>query len=294
MKFFTDALIVPFDVSFISRALVAGCLAAILCSLIGTWVILRRLTFFGDAMSHGMLPGVATASLLGGNLMFGAAISALIMSAGVVWTSRKSSLSQDVSIGLQFITMLSLSVVIVSHSDSHAVDKHSVLAHRRGYLSSFLFGDILGVRPSDIFIIAIATVLGGLTIFLFHRQFTALAFDERKAHTLGLNPRFAHLLMLALIALATVVSFQVVGTLLVFGLLIGPPATAALLVQDKASISLIMIVASLLGCAEIYLGLLISWHASTAAGATITLLSAAIFFATLLTKSAISKLNFTA
>lgn len=283
MKFFIDALIVPFDVSFISRALVAGCLAAVLCSLIGTWVILRRLTFFGDAMSHGMLPGVATASLLGGNLMFGAAISALIMSAGVVWTSRKSSLSQDVSIGLQFITMLSLGVVIVSHSDSHAVD-----------LTSFLFGDILGVRPSDIFIIAIATVLGGLTIFLFHRQFTALAFDERKAHTLGLNPRFAHLLMLALIALATVVSFQVVGTLLVFGLLIGPPATAALLVQDKASISLIMIVASLLGCAEIYLGLLISWHASTAAGATITLLSAAIFFATLLTKSAISRLNFTA
>lgn len=273
----------PFDVSFISRALVAGCLAAILCSLIGAWVILCRLTFFGDAMSHGMLPGVATASLLSGNLMFGAAISALIMSAGVVWTSRKSSLSQDVSIGLQFITMLSLGVVIVSHSDSHAVD-----------LTSFLFGDILGVRPSDIFIIAIATVLGGLTIFLFHRQFTALAFDERKAHTLGLNPRFAHLLMLALIALATVVSFQVVGTLLVFGLLIGPPATAALLVQDKASISLIMIVASLLGCAEIYLGLLISWHASTAAGATITLLSAAIFFATLLTKSAISRLNFTA
>lgn len=283
MKFFIDALIAPFDVSFISRALVAGCLAAILCSLIGAWVILRRLTFFGDAMSHGMLPGVATASLFGGNLMFGAAISALIMSAGVVWTSRKSSLSQDVSIGLQFITMLSLGVVIVSHSDSHAVD-----------LTSFLFGDILGVRPSDIFIIAIATVLGGLTIFLFHRQFTALAFDERKAHTLGLNPRFAHLLMLALIALATVVSFQVVGTLLVFGLLIGPPATAALLVQDKASISLIMIVASLLGCAEIYLGLLISWHASTAAGATITLLSAAIFFATLLTKSAISRLNFTA
>lgn len=283
MKFFIDALIVPFDVSFISRALVAGCLAAILCSLIGTWVILRRLTFFGDVMSHGMLPGVATASLLGGNLMFGAAISALIMSAGVVWTSRKSSLSQDVSIGLQFITTLSLGVVIVSHSDSHAVD-----------LTSFLFGDILGVRPSDIFIIAIATVLGGLTIFLFHRQFTALAFDERKAHTLELNPRFAHLLMLALIALATVVSFQVVGTLLVFGLLIGPPATAALLVQDKASISLIMIVASLLGCAEIYLGLLISWHASTAAGATITLLSAAIFFATLLTKSAISRLNFTA
>ena len=283
MEFFIDALIVPFDVSFISRALVAGCLAAILCSLIGTWVILRRLTFFGDAMSHGMLPGVATASLFGGNLMFGAAISALIMSAGVVWTSRKSSLSQDVSIGLQFITMLSLGVVIVSHSDSHAVD-----------LTSFLFGDILGVRPSDIFIIAIATVLGGLTIFLFHRQFTALAFDERKARTLGLNPRFAHLLMLTLIALATVVSFQVVGTLLVFGLLIGPPATAALLVQDKASISLIMIVASLLGCAEIYLGLLISWHASTAAGATITLLSAAIFFATLLTKSAISRLNFTA
>ncbi|BAU94281.1 metal ABC transporter permease [Corynebacterium suranareeae] len=283
MQFLVDFFLTPFNVSFVSRALIAGCLAAILCALIGTWVILRRLTFFGDAMSHGMLPGVATASLLGGNLMFGAAISALIMSAGVVWTSRKSSLSQDVSIGLQFITMLSLGVVIVSHSDSHAVD-----------LTGFLFGDILSVRWKDIFIIAVATALGTLIIFLFHRQFTALTFDERKAHTLRLAPRFTHLLMLALIALATVVSFQVVGTLLVFGLLIGPPATAALLIQHKASISLIMIVASLLGCAEIYLGLLISWHASTAAGATITLLSAIVFFGSLLTKSAISRLNFTA
>lgn len=276
MEFFIE----PFAASFVFRALIAGCLAAVLCALIGTWVILRRLTFFGDAMSHGMLPGVAIASLLGGNLMIGAGISALIMSGGVVWTARKSTLSQDVSIGLQFITMLSLGVVIVSRSDSQAVD-----------LTAFLFGDILGVRTVDIYLIAVAVLVGVLMLWIFHRPFLALTFDERKAHTLNLHPRLTHLIMLILIALATVVSFQIVGTLLVFGLLIGPPATACILAAHTGRIPLIMALAAALGCGEIYSGLLISWHANTAAGATITLLSAVIFFICLLTKNVISKLN---
>lgn len=265
-----DALIEPFTVSFVSRALIAGSLAAILCACIGTWVVLRGLAFFGDAMSHGMLPGVAVASLLGGNLIVGAAVSALIMSGGVVWVTRESKLSQDVGIGLQFIAMLSLGVVIVSHSGTFAVD-----------ITGFLFGDVLGVTPTDVTAIAVAAALVILACALLHRPFTALTFDERKAHTLGLKPRRAHLAMLLLTATATVASFQVVGTLLVFGLLIGPPATAALLFKTIPSI---MVAAAVLGVAQTYLGLLISWHAGTAAGATITLTSAITFFAVLLAK----------
>ncbi|RNE48234.1 zinc ABC transporter permease AztB [Corynebacterium alimapuense] len=272
-----EFLTVPFEASFVFRALLAGSLAAVLCAGIGTWVVLRGLTFFGDAMSHGMLPGVAIAALLGGNLMIGAAASALVISFGVVAVSRSSRLSQDVSIGLQFITMLSLGVVIVSHSGSFAVD-----------LTAFLFGDILGVAWNDVLIIGAATIAGVLACWILHRPFTALTFDERKAHTLGMRPGLTHIGMLALVALATVTSFQVVGTLLVFGLLIGPPATALLMVQG---IGRAMTVAAAIGMAQVYVGLLISWYAETAAGATITLLSGVTFLSILAAKALLCRVR---
>ncbi|KAA9393324.1 metal ABC transporter permease [Kocuria coralli] len=272
-----DILLTPFEVSFVARALVAGAFAAVLCACIGTWVVLRGLAFFGDAMSHGMLPGVAIASILGGNLMLGAALSALVMSIGVVWTSREAKLSQDVSIGLQFIGMLALGVVIVSHSESFAVD-----------LTSFLFGDVLGVRRDDVLIIGIAALVTAIACWILHRPFVALAFDEQKATTLGMRPHWAHLAMLALTALATVASFQIVGTLLVFGLLIGPPATVTLVAR---TIPAIMAGAALLGVTQIYAGLLISWYAETAAGATIALLSASTFFVSLLVKRTVYRVR---
>ena len=262
-----ELLFAPFEVSFVQRALIAGVFAAVLCGCIGTWVVLRGLAFFGDAMSHGMLPGVAIASLLGGHLMIGAAVSALVMAAGITWVSRESKLSQDVGIGLLFVGMLSIGVVIVSHSQSFAVD-----------LTSFLFGDVLGVRNQDLLVLGGACCLGVLACVLLRRPFLALAFDERKAATLGMRPGWAHAAMLVLTALAVVASFQVVGTLLVFGLLIGPPATAYLLCDR---VGLIMITASIIGAAATVAGLLVSWYAQTSAGATIALLTVLAFFSVL-------------
>ncbi|SDS62148.1 zinc/manganese transport system permease protein [Brevibacterium sandarakinum] len=273
-----EFLFAPFEVSFVLRALIAGVLAAVLCGCIGTWVVLRGLAFFGDAMSHGMLPGVAIASILGGHLMFGAAASALVMAAGITWVSRESKLSQDVSIGLLFVGMLAVGVVIVSHSQSFAVD-----------LTSFLFGDVLGVRAEDLVVLAIAACLGVLACVVLRRPFLALAFDERKAATLGLRPGWAHIAMLVLTAMAVVASFQVVGTILVFGLLIGPPATAYLLF---VRIGAIMIAASAIGAAATFLGLLVSWHAETSAGATIALLTVLAFFAVLVAKRVKSALRY--
>ncbi|WGW11836.1 zinc ABC transporter permease AztB [Saxibacter everestensis] len=265
-----ELLTSPFEVSFVFRALIAGALAAILCGCIGTWVVLRGLAFFGDAMSHGMLPGVAIAALLGGNLILGAALSALVMAAGITWVARESKLSQDVSIGLLFVGMLAVGVVIVSHSQSFAVD-----------LTGFLFGDVLGVRRQDLLFLAVATGLGVLASVLLHRPFLALAFDERKATTLRLRPQWAHVGMLAITALATVASFQIVGTLLVFGLLIGPPATAYLLFSR---IGAIMAASAAIGTLATYVGLLISWYAETSAGATIAVLTVLTFFAVLIAK----------
>ncbi|MFC4120549.1 zinc ABC transporter permease AztB [Nonomuraea zeae] len=259
-----DWLLDPFQVSFVRQALWAGVLVSLLCALAGTWVVLRGMAFLGDAMSHGMLLGVALASLAGVNVLIGGLLSAGGMALGVSVLSRSPRLSQDTSIGLLFAGMLSLGVIVVSHSRSFAVD-----------LTAFLFGDVLAVRRQDLAGLAIALAVTAATAALGHRAFVALAFDARKAHTLGLRPRLAHTLLLGLITLAIVASFHIVGTLLVFGLLIGPPAAAALWARR---IPMIMLGAALLGIVSTVAGLVVSWHASTAAGATIAAVAVALFF----------------
>ncbi|MDX2916888.1 MULTISPECIES: zinc ABC transporter permease AztB [Streptomyces] len=257
-------LTVPFEVTFVQRALWGGMLVSAICALAGTWVVLRGMAFLGDAMSHGLLPGVAVAALLGGNLMVGAVVSAAVMTAGVTALGRTPRLSQDTGIGLLFVGMLSLGVIIVSRSQSFAVD-----------LTGFLFGDVLAVRQQDLLVLA-AALLVALAVSVFgHRAFLALAFDSRKAHTLGLRPRLAHAVLLGLLGLAIVASFHIVGTLLVLGLLIAPPAAA---LPWARSVRGVMALAALLGTLATLGGLLLSWHLSTAAGATVAALAVSLFF----------------
>ncbi|EWS90127.1 zinc ABC transporter permease AztB [Streptomyces filamentosus] len=257
-------LTAPFEVAFVQRALWAGILVSAICALAGTWVVLRGMAFLGDAMSHGLLPGVAVASLLGGNLLVGAVVSAAVMAAGVTALGRTPRLSQDTGIGLLFVGMLSLGVIIVSRSQSFAVD-----------LTGFLFGDVLAVRGSDLLLLGVALLLALAVSVLGYRAFLALAFDERKARTLGLRPRLAHAVLLGLLALAIVASFHIVGTLLVLGLLIAPPAAA---MPWARSVQAVMVLAALLGAAATFGGLLLSWHLRTAAGATVSALAVALFF----------------
>lgn len=259
-----DWLLAPFEVSFVQRALWAGVLVSCLCALAGTWVVLRGMAFLGDAMSHGMLPGVAIASLLGGNLFVGAAASAGAMAFGVTALGRTRRFSQDTGIGLLFVGMLALGVILVSHSESFAVD-----------LTAFLFGDVLAVRAQDLGHLAVALAVAAPVALWGHRAFVASTFDPRKAQTLGMRPRLAHAVLLGLVTLAIVASFQVVGTLLVFGLLIAPPAAAT---YWASRIPTIMLGAAVLGVTATVAGLLVSWHAGTAAGATIALVAVALFF----------------
>ncbi|MFC9664165.1 zinc ABC transporter permease AztB [Nocardia sp. NPDC127606] len=259
-----DWLFAPFEVAFVQRALWGGLLVSCVCALAGTWVVVRGMAFLGDAMAHGMLPGVAVAALLGGNLMLGAAISCTAMAAGVSLLSRGKRFAPDTAIGLLFVGMLATGVIIVSRSQSFAVD-----------LTGFLFGDVLAVRAVDLWYLVAALGVALVVAVLGHRAFVALTFDSRKAHTLGLRPKQAHAALVGLVTLAIVASFHVVGTLLVFGLLIAPPAAA---VFWSNRVPVVMAVAALIGGLSTVGGLVISWHAGTAAGATIAAVAVGSFF----------------
>nr|WP_030881574.1 zinc ABC transporter permease AztB [Streptomyces sp. NRRL B-24051] len=259
-----DWLTAPFEVTFVQRALWGGILVSAICALAGTWVVLRGMAFLGDAMSHGLLPGVALAALFGGNLLVGAVASAVVMTAGVTALGRTPRISQDTGIGLLFVGMLSLGVIIVSRSQSFAVD-----------LTGLLFGDVLAVGEQDLVLLGVALLVATAVSVLGHRAFLALAFDPRKARTLGLRPRLAHAVLLALLGLAIVASFHIVGTLLVLGLLIAPPAAALPWAQ---SVRGVMLLSALVGTTATFGGLLVSWHLSTAAGATVAALAVSLFF----------------
>ncbi len=249
------------------RALAAGILVSVGCAIVGTFVVLRGLAFIGDALAHGVLPGVAAALLLGLPGMAGAALGAAVMIGGVSLVTQRSKLSSDSAIGLLFVGMLALGVVMVSQSSSFSGD-----------LIAILFGQILGVSQEDLVIQAIATLAVAGVAFVCARPFLLLCFDPEQAQVSGFSARRYHALMLLLVATTVVVSFQSVGTLLVFGMLLAPAASGALVASRLGSM---MAVGIAIGSISTYLGLLFSYTFNTAAGATIVLVATAIFFAIL-------------
>ncbi len=257
MTWLTD----PFTVDFMVRALTGGALAAVLCAVVGTWVLVRGMAFLGEALSHGMLPGVAIAALTGVPAVLGAAVSAGVMVFGVGALRRRGGLSYDTSIGLLFVGMLALGVIIVSASRSFATD-----------VTAILFGDVLAVTRADLGGLAVAVAVALVVAAVFHRPFTALAFDVRKAATLGLHPRLAEVVLIGLVTLAVVASYRAVGTLLVVGLLLAPAAAARAWTRHVAST---MLLGAVLGVVAVLVGLLVSWHAGTAAGASIAAVAVA-------------------
>ncbi|MEM7341136.1 MAG: zinc ABC transporter permease AztB [Actinomycetota bacterium] len=257
-------MIEVFEPSFMQRALIAGLLAVVATSMIGTWVVLRGLAFLSDALSHGVIPGIALAVLWGFSPIVGALVAAAIMAGMVSLVSSRTVIRDDTSIGLLFVGMLSLGIVIVSKARSFATE-----------VTSLLFGDVLGVTRGDIVTQLVVTIIVVVATVVFYRPFLALTFNPEKAASLGLRPRWAHLGMMVLLALSIVAGFQAVGTLLVFGLVVGPPATASLITQR---IPIMMLVSIAFGSVAVVFGLVISFYWSTAGGATMSGLSIAQFF----------------
>ena len=268
-------LIDPLSEPFMQRVLVGSALAVMTASLIGTWIVLRGLSFMGDALAHGVTPGIALAFALGFNLTLGAIGAAVAMTLGINLVHRKAGLREDTGIGLLFVGMLALGVIIMSRLPSFSSS-----------LATILFGDTLGIRREDIVVQAFAAAATLVVILVFYRAFLVLSFNEEKAEMLGLRPRLAHLVMLSLLTLAIVTSFRTVGTLLVFALIVAPPATASLVVRRVPTM---MATAVVFGFLAVVSGLLISWHADTAAGATMAGASVAIFFVVLALRETLGK-----
>ena len=270
-------LIEAFEPAFMQRALIGSLIAVIATSLVGTWIVLRGLAFLGDALAHGVIPGVALAVLWGFNPALGAFVSALVMSGLVTFVSNRTPVRDDTAIGLLFVGMLALGVVIVSKAGSFTTD-----------VTAILFGDALGITKADIQNQMIYTSIVVVLTVLLYRPFLALTFNQMKAHTLGMRPRLSQAALLGLLSLSIVASFQSIGTLLVFGLLVAPPATASLLVKR---VPLIMAVSILLGSLAVVAGLLISFHYGTAGGATMAGISVLLFFIALIGHTSVNFLR---
>ncbi|GAA4391788.1 metal ABC transporter permease [Brevibacterium pityocampae] len=264
MEWFTE----PFALGFQQRALIGGLISAVMASVVGVWLVLRGMSFFGDAFAHGILPGIAVAMLLDVSPALGAAAAIVAMVLLIEWIHRATPLHEDTGIGLLFVAMMALGVVIISTMDQYT-----------GSLTGILFGDALGVTPEvlrGMFVPAVAVLLASAILY---RPLLSLAFSQSKAQSLGMRPGIIHVLLLVLIAAAVIVGFRSVGTMLVFGLLVGPPATASLL---SRTVPQMFAWSTLIAVFSVWAGLLLSFHLGTAGSATMALVPIALFFLTLI------------
>ena len=266
-----DWLTDPFALAFQQRALLGGALAAVATSAAGIWVVVRGMTFLGDALVHGVVPGIAVATLVGFDPAIGAAVAAVVMIGGIRLVHRQTAFSEDTGIGLLFVGMLGLGVILISRTPSYT-----------GSLTEILFGNAFGVTGGDLLWLTAVVVLTVGGSLAFYRRFLVLSFNEQKAQLLGLRPGLSHGVLLAMTTLAIIGSSRTVGTLLVLGLLVAPPATAALLVRRLPAM---MLVSMLIGTVSVAAGLVVSYHAGTSGSATMAVLPVGLFFVVLAVRS---------
>ncbi|WP_019584965.1 metal ABC transporter permease [Deinococcus apachensis] len=263
-----DWLTDPLQFGFFVRALAAVVLVSVLCALVGAWVVLRGLSYIGDAMSHAVFPGIVGAFLAGSNLLFGALVAAVLTALGIGAVGRRSGLKQDSAIGIVFVGMFALGVVMLSRAPTFTTD-----------LSNFLIGNPLGVSPGDLWGALAVTLVVGALLTAVQKELLLASFDPTEARAIGLPVRRLESLLLILIGLVVVLTVQLVGTTLSVSLLITSSAAARLLAR---SLQKMILLAAGLGTVGGVVGLYLSYYLDTAPGATIVLVNTAIFLLTLI------------
>lgn len=262
-----DWILDPLNYPFMVRGLLAALLVGIVCATVGTYVVLRGMAFFGDALAHAILPGVAVGYLVGGGakgpLFWWGLLAAILTSLGIGAISRGARIKEDTAIGIIFAGMFALGIALISTVRSYTVD-----------LTHFLFGNVLGVSPGDLRLMGFFTALIILAVLLFYKEFLVLSFDATLAATLRLPSRLFEYLLLVLIAVAIVVSLQTVGVALMVAMLVTPAATAYLLTRRLPTM---MVLAAAIGSFSGVAGLYLSYYINVASGAAIVLICTAIF-----------------
>jgi manganese/iron transport system permease protein len=261
-----NLILAPLDYAFMVRGLLASLIVGVVCATLGTYIILRGMAFLGDALAHAILPGVAVGFLVGGNnqvwLSVGGLAAGVLAALGIGAISR-SGLKEDTAIGVIFASMFALGIAMISTVRSYTVD-----------LTHFLFGNVLGVSSSDLWLIGSAGGLVILTILAFYKEFMVYSFDPILAKTLRLPSTFLRYLLLLLIAVTIVLSLQAVGIALMTAMLVTPAATAYLLTRR---LPVMMITSAGVGALSAAVGLYLSFYANIASGPAIVLVATFCF-----------------
>ena len=263
LNFFLEPLSYPFMVRGMAAAVIVG----IVCALVGSYVILRGMAFFGDALAHAILPGVAIGYLISGaasaSLFWWGLVTAILTAVGIGAISKGAQLKEDTAIGIVFAGMFALGIALISTMRSYTVD----LVH-------LLFGNVLGVTTASLLLTAVFGGLVVLIIVAFYKEFLVISFDPVLAETLRLPTEALRYLLLMLIAVTIVVSLQTVGVALMLAMLVTPAATAYLLTRRLPTM---MAVAAFIGAISGVVGLYLSYYISIASGAAIVLVCTGIF-----------------
>lgn len=258
----------PLNYAFIQRGMLALILVGGLSAVVGCFVVVRGLAFFGDALAHAILPGVALSYLAGGgvvhsNLFIGGLGSGVLSALVIAWLSRNRELKEDSAIAIVFVTMLALGIAIISTQSSYAVD-----------LTHILFGSINGISHEDLLLMAAMAAVTIVIIILLYKEFLIISFDVSLGHSLRLPVEFLRLLLLIMIAVTIVVSLQAVGIALMLALLITPAATARLVVKRLHHM---IVIACLIGIVSGIVGFYASYYLDIPSGACIVLTLSVIF-----------------
>ena len=259
-----EFLFAPFAEPFMQRAFVAAVVVGALCSAMGTYVVLRKLSFIGDGLAHASFAGIVVAYLRGANYQLGAAVVTVLTALGIGLVHRRARVSLDTAIGVLFTGVFSLGVFLMSRSSRAFVD-----------LQSYLFGNILGVGPEDLALVIGLGLLIALTVAALWRPLLYTSFDPVVAEAAGIRARFVDDALLVMVALTIVVSIQSVGIVLVAALLVTPAAAAAQLTRRFLPM---MLLSGAFGVGSAVIGLYASYYLSSASGATIVLVATLVFF----------------
>lgn len=259
MSWLTD----PLGYDFVLRALAEVVVMGATCGAIGAYVVVRRLAFIGDAISHAVFPGIVLAYLAGASILAGALVAGLVTAFAIAFVARGGRIREDAAIGIFFAAAFALGVVLISTRQTF-----------QGDLTGFLIGNLQGVSALDIAVSAVvgAVILGVLAAL--HKELVLVSFDRTLAAALGYPVFWLDALLLVLLTVTIVVSIQAVGIILVLAMLVTPAATARLLVDRFVPM---LALGSLIGAAVGVVGYYVSFYAGTASGGTIVLLATALF-----------------
>ena len=266
-----DFLVSPLAYDFFVRALVASALVGVACAVIGSFVVLKGMSFIGDAVSHAAFPGIVIAYMLGLPIILGGAVASIVTALGIGALTRRSGLRSDSIIGVLFAGMFALGVALFSSIPNYVGD-----------LFHFLFGDVLGISVSDLLALSLLVLILLVVVRVLWKELLFAAFVPLGAGAAGLPVRRLDDLLLILIAVTIVISLQAVGIVLVVAMITTPAATAQMLVQRFGKM---ISTAALIGVVSAVAGLYLSYAFDLASGAAIVLVETALFLLVLLVTS---------